>query len=67
MAGGYGPILTTQDYHYLGLEHYEGVGEAYTGFHAGGGMEFSPPEILKMSMVIIALSQVLSNNLVPEW
>ena len=33
----------------------------------GGGLEFSPPpEILKLSMVLIVLSQVLSNNLVPD-
>ena len=33
----------------------------------GGGLEFpSPPEILKLSMVIIVLSQVLNNNLVPD-
>ena len=32
----------------------------------GGGLEFPPPEILKLSMVIIVLSQVLNNNLVPD-
>ena len=38
----------------------------------GGGMEFPPPppppppEILKLSMVINVLSQVLNNNLVPD-
>ena len=26
MAGGSAPILTPQDYHHLGLEHYEGLG-----------------------------------------
>ena len=34
-----------------------------------GGLESPPssPEILKLSMVIIALSQVLNNNLVPDF
>ena len=36
-----------------------------TGFH-GGGTKIPLPEILKLSMVIIVLSQVLSNNLVPD-
>ena len=26
MAGGSAPILTPQDYHHLGLDHYEGLG-----------------------------------------
>ena len=37
-----------------------------TGFHTEGGPGISPPEILKLSMVIIVLSQVLNNNLVPD-
>ena len=40
-----------------------------SGFHTeGGGLEFPPPppEILKLSKVIIVLSQVLHNNLVPD-
>ena len=43
------------------------------GFHmgggggGGGGWNFPPsPEILKLSMVINVLSQVLNNNLVPD-
>jgi len=54
----------------------------WSGFHTelGGGLDSPPapisfpplphptptPEILKLSMVIIVLSQVLSNNLVPD-
>ena len=41
-----------------------------TGFHMEGALEFPPlpptQEILKLSMVIIVLSQVLNNNLVPD-
>ena len=39
----------------------------YQGF-IRGGLEFppSPPEILKLSVVIMVLSQVFDNNLVPE-
>ena len=43
------------------------------GFIQRGGLEFPspshnfpPPEILKSSMVIVVLSQVLNNNLVPD-
>ena len=32
----------------------------------GRGLEFPPPEILELSMVIIVLSQVLNNNLVTD-
>ena len=32
----------------------------------GGGLEFRPPKILKLSIVTIVLSQVLNNNLVPD-
>ena len=43
-----------------------------TGFHGGGGgggggAKIPLPEILKLSMVIIVLSRVLSNNLVPDF
>ena len=41
-----------------------------TGFHTEGALEFPPlpptQEILKLSMVIIVLSQVLNNTLVPD-
>ena len=38
------------------------------GFIQRGGrdLEFPPQEILKLSMVIVVLSQVLSNNFVPD-
>ena len=38
------------------------------GFHTerGGGTGIPPPEILKLSMVIIVLSQVLNNNFVSD-
>ena len=36
------------------------------GFIQKGGPGISPPEILKLSIVIIVLSQVLNNNLVPD-
>ena len=32
----------------------------------GGGLEFPPQKIMKFSMNIIVLSQVLKNNLVPD-
>ena len=42
----------------------------YQGFIQRGDLEFPPPplppEIIKLSMVIIVLSQVLNNNLVPD-
>ena len=37
------------------------------GGGGGGGAGISPQEILKLSMVIIVLSQVLNNNLVPDY
>ena len=39
------------------------------GFIQRGGrdLEFPPQEILKLSMVIVVLSQVLSNNLIPDY
>ena len=45
---------------------------AGAGFHTdggGGGLEFLPPpqKYLKLSMVIIVLSLVLNNNLVPDF
>ena len=41
----------------------------FSGFHTDGGGGLNPPlpEILKLSMVIIVLSQVLNNNLVPDF
>jgi len=36
------------------------------GFIEGGAGIPPPPEILKLSMVVIVLSQVLNNNLVPD-
>ena len=35
-------------------------------YRGGGALELPPPEILKLSLVINVLSQVLNNNLVPD-
>ena len=35
-------------------------------YRGGGGLEFPPPEILKLSMITIVLSQVLNSSLVPD-
>ena len=42
---------------------------SYRGGRGGAGIPPPPPpqEILKLSMVIVVLSQVLSNNLIPDY
>ena len=46
---------------------YHQLGFMGGGGGGGGGAKIPLPEILKLSMVIIVLSRVLSNNLVPDF